>query len=221
MSTIYISETANTLIIEELKSQGHDIRVVNLSDVTYTPVSSHPDIYMCSMGSDNPVFFGEPSKIGSKYPANIIYNAACTGKFFLHNLKYTDPELLKSASEMELINVPQGYTKCNTLIVDEDSIITSDEGIAKSCSHKMNVLLVSPGHIKLQGFSYGFIGGASGRIDNTIYFNGDLSSHPDHKKITDFIKARDLDIKYFSEYPLEDIGSIIALPDFQEAPLYF
>ena len=173
------------------------------------------------MGSDNPVFFGEPSKIGSKYPANIIYNAACTGKFFLHNLKYTDPELLKSASEMELINVPQGYTKCNTLIVDEDSIITSDEGIAKSCSHKMNVLLVSPGHIKLQGFSYGFIGGASGRIDNTIYFNGDLSSHPDHKKITDFIKARDLDIKYFSEYPLEDIGSIIALPDFQEAPLYF
>lgn len=221
MSTIYISETANTLLIEELRSQGHNIRTVKLSDITYAPVSSHPDIYMCSMGLNNPVFFGEPSKIGAKYPANIIYNAACTGRFFIHNLTYTDISLLKAASGMELIDVPQGYTKCNTLIVDENSIITSDEGIAKACSYKMNVCLINKGHIKLQGFNYGFIGGASGRIGNTIYFNGDLSSHPDYKKITDFIKARDLDIKYFSEYPLEDIGSIIIIPDFQEEPLYF
>lgn len=219
MSTIYISETANTLIIEELISQGHDIRTVSLSDVTYDPVSSHPDIYMCYMGPDNPVYFGDSSKLGPNYPANIIYNAACTGKFFLHNLKYTDPDLLKSASSVEHIHVPQGYTKCNTLIVDKNSIITSDEGIARACSCKMDVLLITKGHIVLKGFSYGFIGGASGRIGNTIYFNGDLSSHPDYKKITDFIKARDLEIRFFTEYPLEDIGSIIALPDFQEAPL--
>ena len=110
MSTIYISETANTLLIENLKSQGHNIMIVKLSDITYAPVSSHPDIYMCSMGTDNPVFFGEPSKIGSKYPANIIYNAACTGRFFIHNLTYTDSALLKSALQMELIDVPQGNT---------------------------------------------------------------------------------------------------------------
>jgi len=219
MSTIFISETANTLIADYLRSQGHTVKIIGMSDITYNPVSSHPDIYMCSMGHDKPVFFGDPSKIGTKYPSNIIYNAACTGKFFLHNLKYTDPELLKAASSMQQIHVPQGYTKCNTLIIDENSIITSDKGIAKACSCKMDVCLITPGYIKLQGFDYGFIGGSSGRIDNTIVFNGDISKHPDYKKITDFIKARDLDIKYFTEYPLEDIGSIIVLPDFQEAPL--
>lgn len=220
MSTIFISETANTLIIEYLKAQGHTVKTIGLSDITYNPVSSHPDIYMCSMGHNRPVFWGDPSKIGAKYPANIIYNAACTGRYFIHNLKYTDTELLDESEGMELIHVSQGYTKCNTLVVDENSIITSDEGIAKACSCKMNVCLISPGHISLQGFNYGFIGGTSGRIGNTIIFNGDISSHPDYEKITDFIKARDLEIKYFTEYPLEDIGSIIVLPDFQEAPLY-
>lgn len=221
MSTIFISETANTLLIEDLKSQGHNIRIVKLSDITYPPVSSHPDIYMCSMGHNKPVYFGDPSNIRHKYPANIIYNAACTGRYFIHNLSYTDSELYNTTSEMELIHVSQGYTKCNTLIVDENSIITSDEGIAKACSCKMSVCLIQPGHIILRGFNYGFIGGASGRIGNTIYFNGKLSAHPDYEKITDFIKARDLEIKYYEDYPLEDIGSIIAIPDFQEVPPLF
>ena len=190
------------------------INIIEISDVTYKPVSSHPDIYMCSMGPGKPVFFGCPEKIGSKYPGNIIYNAACTGKYFIHNTKHTNPELLKQIPEtVEIISVPQGYTKCNTLIVDENSIITSDFGIHKLCYDKLNVLLIEKGHIKLQGFGYGFIGGASGRIGDTIIFNGDVSQHPDYEKIAAFIEDRDLKIKYFTEYPLEDIGSIIENPE--------
>lgn len=186
------------------------ISIIEMSDVTYKPVSSHPDIYMCSMGPEKPVYFGCPEKIGSKYPGNIIYNAACTGKFFIHNTKHTDPELLDQIPEtVEIISVQQGYTKCNTLIVNENSIITSDAGIHKSCYDKLDLLLIEKGHIKLQGFDYGFIGGASGRIGDTIIFNGDVSQHPDYEKIAAFIEDRDLKIKYFTEYPLEDIGSII------------
>jgi hypothetical protein len=70
-------------------------------------------------------------------------------------------------------------------------------------------LLIDKGHIQLQGFDYGFIGGASGRIGDTIIFNGDITQHPDYEKIAAFIEDRDLKIKYFTEYPLEDIGSII------------
>ena len=256
MSTIYISETANPLLIDYLEQQGHIIKIVEISDITYKPVSSHPDIYMCSMGPGKPVFFGYPEKIGSKYPENIIFNAACTGKYFIHNTKYTDPELLeyvkKQASDiseehadnfsinphetsetLEIIDVPQGYTKCNTLIVDEYSIITSDVGIYNSCygrphltgndaaaedckscisgspAPQLEVLLIEKGHIKLQGFDYGFIGGASGRVGDTIIFNGDITQHPDYEKITAFIESRGLKIKHFTGYPLEDIGSII------------
>jgi hypothetical protein len=214
MSTIYLSETANTLLLNYLKQQGHNISIIEMSDVTYKPVSSHPDIYMCSMGVGAPVFFGWPENIGTKYPDNIIYNAACTGKFFLHNTKHTDRELLKQIPEnVEIISVPQGYTKCNTLIVDENSIITSDLGIYNSCYSKLDVLLIDKGHIQLQGFDYGFIGGASGRIGDTIIFNGDITQHPDYEKIAAFIEDRDLKIKYFAEYPLEDIGSIIENPE--------
>jgi len=223
MSTIYLSETANPLLIKYLQEQGHMISIIEMSDITYTPVSSHPDIYICSMGPGNPVFFGCPEKIGSKYPENIIYNAACTGKFFIHNLKYTDPKLLSFVNKpvnpydmqsagIEMINVPQGYTKCSTLIVDENSIITSDRGIYNSCYGKLDALLIEKGHIQLRNFDYGFIGGASGRIGDIIIFNGNLEQHPDYEKIAAFIKNRDLSIKYFTEYPLEDIGSIIEEP---------
>lgn len=213
MSTIYLSETANPLLIEYLEQQGHTISIIEMSDITYPPVSSHPDIYMCSIGPGRPVYFGCSEKIGSKYPDNIIYNAACTGRFFIHTLKYTDLELIKILPEtLEYIDVPQGYTKCNTLIVDENSIITSDVGIYNSCYGKLEVLLIEKGYIKLQGFDYGFIGGASGRVGSTIIFNGDVTLHPDYEKIAAFIEDRDLKIKYFTEYPLEDIGSIIEEP---------
>ena len=51
----------------------------------------------------------------------------------------------------------------------------------------INVLLVEPGFVKLRGADTGFIGGASGRVDDEIVFNGDLSAHPNLKKITAFI----------------------------------
>ena len=212
MSTIYISEAAHPLLRDFLINEGHTIETVKSAGITYEPVDSHPDIYMCSLGINKPVFFGCPEKIGRRYPENIRYNAACTGRFFIHNLKYTDPDLMAAAENTVKINVSQGYTKCNVLIVDDNSIITSDEGIYKSCYGKLDVLLIKPGHIRLKNFTYGFIGGASGRIGRKIIFNGNLEMHPDHEKIAAFIESRDLELVYFSSYELEDIGSIIELP---------
>lgn len=212
MSNIYVSETAHPILAAHLESLGHQVISVKKTNCTYDPVSSHPDIYMCGMGPEQPVFFGVPKNLGRRYPANIIYNAACTGKFFIHNLKYTDSALLKQAKKMAKIHVPQGYAKCNAVIVDETSIITSDQGIYKACLDKLDVLLISPGHVRLSGFPYGFLGGASGRIGDEIFFNGNLTKHPDYKKIAAFIEERNLKLTYFDQYELEDIGSIIEEP---------
>lgn len=212
MSTIYLSETANPTLIHYLKAQGHQVEIIKKTDRTYDPVSSHPDIYLCSLGPGAPVFFGCPEKIGKAYPENIRYNAACTGKYLLHNLKHTDPDLLKAAGHLQPVHTAQGYTKCNVVIVDQASIITSDQGIFKASKEKMDVLLVRPGHIRLQNFPYGFIGGASGRVGDTILFNGNLEKHPNFQEIKAFIESRNLRLKYFKEYSLEDIGSIIEAP---------
>ena len=165
----------------------------------------------CRLDRDT-VYTGDPARLGPDYPGDIIYNACSTGKFFIHNLKYTAPELLRAAKDRNLttINVSQGYAKCSTVVVDEDSIITYDKGLAKTClAAGVDVLTVTAGHVVLPGYDTGFIGGASGRIGDTVYFNGDLTAHPDFESIVRFIEDRGLKVKWFEDWPLTDIGSII------------
>lgn len=144
------------------------------------------------------IFHGDPEKLTRNYPGNIRYNAVCTGKYFIHNLQYTDPDLLaaaeaKAAADSTIltkIHVKQGYTRCSLLPVDDRSFITSDAGIAKTLAdHDTDVLLIHPGHIHLPGFDYGFIGGTGGGLPlsgrRLLVVNGNIETHPDHKKIGD------------------------------------
>lgn len=164
------------------------------------------------MESSSAVYIINPDRLGYKYPDYVLYNAVCTGRFMVCNEKYTAQELLafSRSKGIDIINVKQGYAKCSCVIVDENSIITYDAGIAKECQkYDMNVLLVSPGHIELEGYNTGFIGGTSGRIGKHIIFNGNLEVHPDFASIKTFIEERSLRCKWFTEWPLTDIGSII------------
>lgn len=246
MKKVYLSKSVHPALTSYLTQLGYAIELVHHEGITYDPVNSHPDIFMCRFGVwEKPqIFPGNPEKLTSSYPGNIIYNAVCTDKYFIHNLKYTDPDLLASAKAwkgapggtakdahpsggLTLIDVPQGYTRCCCLPVDDTSFITSDRGIEKLLTDAgADVLLIERGHIELPGFDYGFIGGCGGHImvsgvaDNAdtsmrlqpaIIFNGDLSAHPDFERIAEFIHERDIDTAYFEDYPLTDIGSIIAL----------
>ena len=226
---VYLSEHANNILKNYLREKGHTIVEVVKTEAVYDAVSSHSDIYLCSIGNDMILSpeqavniggvleergisytLGKPLK-GTNYPDNIAYNAACIGSYLIHNLKYTDAAILKKAEEhgLKTIQVKQGYTKCSLVIVDERSLITADKGIASRLSqYPLDVLLITEGHVRLEGFPFGFLGGASGRVGDEILFNGNLSAHPDFERIADFIESRGLKPVFFKEYPLEDIGSI-------------
>ena len=194
-----------------LIDSGREVVEFGPIDNVAGPVRKHPDLVFCKLGPGK-VFEGDPGKLSPKYPGDVIYNGCSTGKYFIHNLKYTDPGLLDSAREagLELINVRQGYGRCSILPIDEDSIITYDKGIAIVCEDAgLNVLRVAPGHVALPGYDEGFIGGTAGRVGDEILFNGDLSAHPDFGTIRDFIEERGLTIRYFKGWPLTDIGSVI------------
>ncbi len=209
MSKIYISEDANSLLKEYLSCRNHLIVEVKKANQVYESISSHPDIFMCKI--NNQIIMSE-NDLGYAYPDNIKYNGVQVGNYFIHHTDYTASKLMSAvkAAGLTPVHVPQGYTKCNIVVVDSNSIITSDEGIKNILVPLgLQVLLISPGNVKLKGFSYGFLGGASGKIGNSVVFNGNLSAHPDYQKIADFILARGLELKYFKEYDLEDIGSII------------
>lgn len=55
------------------------------------------------------------------------------------------------------------------------------------------MLKTRPGYITLEGYQYGFIGGASVNLDeNTLGFFVDISFHPDNLSIIDFCKSHNV-----------------------------
>jgi hypothetical protein len=114
-----------------------------------------------------------------------------------------------------VIPVQQGYSKCSVCVVDEHSTITSDRGIYHSAKASgLDVLLINPGYIRLDGFSYGFIGGSTFKISKQkIAFTGTLDSHPDKAKILNFLHDRQIEPVYLTNQPIFDIGSAIPITE--------
>lgn len=224
---IYMCQAGSTLLIDDgivtepdIRARYEEAMLAQMDAPTETPLI--PALRTDGM---NHLSFNMGS-IGSRYPYDVPYNAACTGKYFIHNTEFTSPVLLDLARDagLELINVKQGYTKCSCVVVDEQAVITADKGIARRIEaynemlaeegaedEQLQCLLVRHCDIELPGFNYGFIGGTSGKMGTKIYFNGDLSTHPDFEIINDFILSRGCEPVWYEGLPLRDIGSIIYL----------
>lgn len=201
---------------------------------TYNAISCHPDINLIKLQNNDilvspnvydyynktlsPLGFnvikGE-SIIEKKYPNNVAYNAAILGNKVIHNFNFTDKKLLSYIEENKFkkIHVNQGYCKCSICIVDENSIITSDEGIYNEViNHNIDCLLIEKNHIDLFELNYGFIGGCSGLISkDTLAFFGDISKHPNFNEIKSFLESKNKKFISLSTEKLLDLGSLIPL----------
>ncbi len=148
----------------------------------------------------------------TEYPRDCGLCAAISGNNIIYCEKSADKKLLRLgiAHGYSLLSVPQGYTKCSCAILADGSVITSDEGIARVTRDAgIDTLLISAGHIDLPGYNYGFIGGASGLCENTLYFCGNIKAHPDYEKIEEFAEKHCTKIVSLSEERLYDVGSLI------------
>jgi len=194
--------------VELLRAWGYEPVLLQSFGGADEITGAHADMQMCRAG--NSLIRAENS-LPKEYPGCAAYNALVLGKYFVHRLDCTAPELLEKAIEqgLELINVRQGYAKCACVVVDGESIITADEGIIAALKGKVDILRITPGHVDLPGYEYGFLGGASGRIGDTVLFCGELDRHPDAADIRDFIEKRGLKIRQIPDLPLTDIGTFI------------
>lgn len=147
------------------------------------------------------------------YPNNIILNALSLDNYFIHNLKYTDENLLNYQKDKVLINVKQGYTKCSCLPVSDKALITSDVGIYKAlCKYDFDILLLPPGDIILDGLNYGFIGGTGGLINNnTMAFFGDLKHYKYGNEVISFLNKYNVKPIYLKNTKLTDRGSLFVI----------
>ncbi|MFZ7120367.1 MAG: DUF6873 family GME fold protein [Eubacteriaceae bacterium] len=227
-----VSEEISNIAFQNLKKITNNIIRIKKYMGVYPAISAHVDIQCFNIEKNSllvhplldkktldeikenniKVIMGK-SIVGEKYPENIAYNAVRVGNLVLHNTNYTDSVLKEEAllRGYKLINVKQGYTKCSVLVIDNNSIITSDSGIADvAMKNNIEVLLVDRGNIELQGLNYGFIGGASGTNEENgiIAFNGNIKLHPNYNEINEFINGKGFEHISLIEGKLFDIGSI-------------
>lgn len=215
--------------IDNIVKQGLTPIIVPKTTNVYDAINGHVDIQMNiiskntiiihkSMDKDfcntldkfNIKYIFSNDDLKYSYPGDIILNGIVLDNYFIHNLKYTDKNLLDNIKNKSLINVKQGYSKCSVLIVNQKAIITSDKGIANALrKENFDVLLIPPGDIILPSMNYGFIGGTGGLINNnTMAFFGDLQYYAYGREVYDFLYKYDVKPIYLSQGKLIDRGSI-------------
>ena len=101
----------------------------------------------------------------------------------------------------------QGYTKCTAAFMG--GIISADPStICAAELGNLDSLRIASGSVILDGYDYGFIGGASGFDGCSLYFCGDVDLHPDGKNIRAFCSKHGVGCVSLSPLPLHDVGSI-------------
>ncbi len=156
--------------------------------------------------------FSDESRSDS-YPSDCIMNALVIGRRIVCKSDSVSNAILNFAREggYEVIHTNQGYPACSVLAFG-NSAITADAGLAKVLEKNgVKVTLINQGGISLPPYDYGFIGGASGVVDNKIYFFGNLDLHPDAKVIRQAIEGEGYLAISLSDEELGDFGGIIPI----------
>lgn len=156
---------------------------------------------------------------GGKYPQDCGLNACIAGGRLFHRLDITAREVLERIDGLKPVKIAQGYAKCCTCVVDERSIITSDHGIAAAARGEgLDVLEITPGYIELDGFGYGFIGGAAFKLSRgAMAFTGRMDGHPDWGGIRVFLSERGITPEILTGYAAFDVGSVLPLTERRRA----
>lgn len=217
--------------IASLHSSGIKTYIINNNELLPKPISSHADcqiLHLC----DNRIFLSDEhlyagdlqknfiisvigDKLGNKYPNDVRLNCKIVGKNIFLNRRTVSTQIFDFAeySGLNIINVNQGYAGCSICAINESAIITDDVSIFTAAQNFLNdVLLISKGSIRLNGYGYGFIGGCCGKLsENKLAVNGRIESHTDKNIIIDFCSKHNTEIIELNDDILTDIGGIIPL----------
>jgi hypothetical protein len=220
-------------ILRALRALGMELIEIQPGRCLPGPVGSHADMLLHHLGGNQMVTArGEASLkdtlrqfdfeviesngcLSERYPDDVPLNAARVGNFLFCRQDSLDLEIGRYCSRhgVSVIPVRQGYARCSTVVVSESAIMTADSSIAQAAeSADLDVLRIRPGHVRLEGYPYGFLGGACGMIGkNKLAFAGNVGLHPDYEAIKKFCGNRNVETISLADMPLTDIGGILPL----------
>lgn len=222
MPRIYYSKDMPKAVWELFSEYG-ELRPVPSYKKLPRQIDSHADILMFYGGGDlylpaeyynenRDLFEGVnvctvDEEFGKEYGKHVYLDSFVLKDMLVCREKLTSERLLE---KYRVINVKQGYARCSTLKLNDNAIISADEGICKRArEYGADALHISDKGIILPGYSCGFIGGASAVFGNTVVFFGDVTRHPDWMVIKEFINKYEMKIVFTPSCPLTDYGSAV------------
>jgi len=215
-----------------LRARGFELVKLPSFSLLQKPVSAHPDmlfftakgrlvchrdyfsaaereILQIANASGLSIFISDED-MGAEYPEDVLFNAAAIGDKLICRRDTVSNPVAELYPEDKIINVRQGYAKCSVCAVNDNAIITADPSIAGAAEKNgIDVLPISRGGVRLNGYDCGFIGGASGCDGENVYFCGNIDLHPDGERIRDFCERQGRKAISLSDDPLYDYGTLI------------
>lgn len=213
----------------ELPLKQHEITVKSLRNNTFSDIKlcGHADLSIIHLGNNkiatyDKVFTMSGADIirlstpaSPDYPYDAGLNVCILGEYLICNPGVIETDLLKLIGQKRILKVKQGYTKCSICVVNENSIITDDAGIHKAAVNaNIDSLLISKGIVALDGFNYGFIGGASFKISKSkLAFTGIIPDSRLRTEIESFLADRNIEAVYLTDNNIYDIGGAIPITE--------
>lgn len=241
MSSVIVDTNISAACKRRLAILGYNVIELPPYRGMSSPVASHPDTLICRIGDElitsadycecaayvfSDIRERHPSirvrfcddELAEPYPRDCAYNALITNGHLIARSGSISKGVLDAAAAHGLTvrDTKQGYAACSTLTFRGGDgtyhAITADVGMAKLL-YECNVKVTKIGAtgVNLPPYAYGFIGGATGVHGTTVYFIGNLETHPDADKIRYAIEDAGLSVYSLSDEPLCDAGGLIFL----------
>lgn len=197
-----ISQEVPSAMQEELRKSFDDVLLLPPDSDLAKPVRCHPDMIFVALDGrmflsrryydENAAVINKITQLGGlevsptdvlrnkRYPNDVAFNIAVWHDAVICRPDVTCPALLSFAEKRgyHVVPVKQGYTGCSCLATDT-AVLTFDRGIADILEHSgIPVLLLDGGGVSLPGYDCGFLGGATGFHDGTIYLYGSADTLP-------------------------------------------
>lgn len=222
-----IDKRAPQAAIRELRKYVDDVLCFESTGITCNSISGHPDIFIYQDSSglivapnapgilfdfleSNDISFSTGSApVGSSLEKSVLYNCVGTEKYFIHKSGFTDTSVLDVNRHKKFISIPQAYTRCSLISLDDENYITSDMGIVE----KLEVLGVqyfnfSPEKIKILDHKHGFVGGTCGLSGSRLFFIGNIDLHEDGRDLRDYLDQRKIEVVTLCDEYLYDGGGL-------------
>lgn len=213
-------------VVKKLNELGYFCYNVISSERVSSPISCHSDVLYQKTGCNTltvsscqkgnlPLLNQLGYKIelcddlSQGYRTESLLNYIVNDKYIIYNPKTAHPQ----PGNKKEIKVKQGYTRCSTVCVCNNAYITEDEGIYRTLSEQgIDCLKIEKGNVRLDGYNYGFIGGACVKLnDDEILFIGDFENQSEKEKVISFMEKHNVKPIFMENKKLNDIGSALIL----------